>query len=208
MAIVKSINKSIPLDKHKEGENPLSDSIDKSYRNIISSIGEDLNREGLRDTPKRAESAIKFLTQGYQQNINTIVNGALFTTDIDELIIVKDIELYSLCEHHILPFIGKCHIGYIPNGKILGLSKLARIVDMFAKRLQVQENLTKQIANAIKSITNAKGVGVIIEANHLCMMMRGVQKQNSTMTTSVMLGIIRENDKTRNEFLKLINKQN
>jgi GTP cyclohydrolase I len=174
------------------------------YKKIIESVGEDPNREGLLNTPKRAAKAMNFLTNGYQQSIETIVNGALFESDNEEMVVVKNIELYSLCEHHLLPFLGKCHVGYIPNGKILGLSKVARIVDMFARRLQVQENLTKEIAQAIFKITNAKGVGVIIEAQHLCMMMRGVEKQNSVMSTSVVLGSLRDDPRTRAEFLSLV----
>jgi len=171
---------------------------------IITALGEDVNREGLKDTPQRAATALKFLTQGYQQDLKTIINGALFESDTDEMILVKNIELYSLCEHHLLPFIGKCHVAYIPQGKILGLSKIARIVDMFARRLQVQERLTKQIAESVMEITGAEGVGVVIEAQHLCMMMRGVEKQNSVMTTSVMLGSFRAEAETRAEFLSLV----
>ncbi len=174
------------------------------FKKIIEALGEDPNREGLRDTPKRAANAMQFLTQGYNQSINEIVNGALFQSESDEMILVKNIELYSLCEHHLLPFIGKAHVAYMPNGKILGLSKVARLVDMHARRLQVQENLTRAIANTIKDVTNAKGVGVIIEAQHLCMMMRGVEKQNSVMTTSVMLGLMRDDPRTRAEFLSLV----
>lgn len=176
------------------------------FKKIIETLGEDPNREGLRDTPKRAAKAMEFLTQGYHQSLDEIVNGALFQSDNDELVLVKNIELYSLCEHHLLPFIGKCHVAYLPNGKILGLSKIARIVDMHARRLQVQENLTKEIAQAILSVTDAKGVGVIIEAQHLCMMMRGVEKQNSIMTTSIMLGVMRTDPRTRSEFLSLVYK--
>lgn len=174
------------------------------FEKIIESIGEDLNRDGLRDTPQRAAEAFKFLTQGYHQSVPEVVNGALFNTDNDEMIIVKDIELYSLCEHHLLPFIGKCHVAYLPKGKIIGLSKIARIVDIFARRLQVQERLTKDIAETILDITKGYGVGVIIEAKHLCMMMRGVEKQNSIMTTSVMLGAFRKDRRTRGEFLSLL----
>lgn len=173
------------------------------FAHIIEALGEDLNRDGLRDTPKRAAKALEFLTHGYRQDIGSIVNGALFESDMDEMVIVKNIELYSLCEHHLLPFIGKCHVAYIPQGKILGLSKIARIVDLFARRLQVQENLTKQIAECILDVTKAEGVGVIMEAQHLCMMMRGVEKQNSIMTTSVMLGSFRDDNATRMEFLNL-----
>lgn len=174
------------------------------FKKIIEALGENPEREGLRDTPKRAAKAMAFLTQGYHQSIDEIVNGALFTSNNDEMVLVKDIELYSLCEHHLLPFIGKCHVAYLPNGNILGLSKIARIVDMHARRLQVQENLTRAIANTIEEVTSAKGVGVIIEAKHLCMMMRGVEKQNSVMTTSVMLGGLREDPRTRMEFLSLV----
>jgi GTP cyclohydrolase I len=176
------------------------------FKKIIESIGENVNREGLKDTPKRAAKAFEFLTHGYHQSVDDIVNNALFTTDNDEMIIVKNIELYSLCEHHLLPFTGKCHVAYIPQGKIIGLSKIARIVDMFARRLQVQEKLNKEIAETILQVTGASGVGVIIEANHLCMMMRGVEKQNSIMTTSVMLGGFRKDTRTRTEFLSLVNK--
>lgn len=174
------------------------------YKKIIEAIGENPDREGLRDTPKRAAKAMSFLTQGYHQDLDTIINGALFESDSDEMILVKDIELYSMCEHHLLPFIGKCHVAYVPNGKILGLSKIARIVDLHARRLQVQEHLTREIAKTVMDVTQAKGVGVIIEAKHLCMMMRGVEKQNSVMSTSVMLGLLREDPRTRAEFLSLI----
>ena len=178
----------------------------EQFKKIIELIGENIHRDGLKDTPARAALALKFLTQGYQQSLTKIVNGALFETDNDEMIIVKDIELYSLCEHHLLPFIGKCHVAYLPKGRIIGLSKIARIVDMFARRLQVQEKLTKQIAETLLEITQGRGVGVIIEAKHLCMMMRGVEKQNSVMTTSVMLGTFREDRRTRAEFLSLVQK--
>ena len=174
------------------------------FKNIISECGEDINREGLLDTPKRAAKAMEFLTHGYTQTLEEVVNDAIFTTDTDEMVIVKDIELYSLCEHHMLPFIGKCHVGYLPNGKVIGLSKIARIVDVFARRLQIQEVLTKQVAEAIMEMTDAQGVGVVMEAKHLCMMMRGVEKQNSSMTTSCMLGRFRRDERTRAEFLHLI----
>ena len=178
--------------------------MEEFFINLLKYIGEDINREGLRATPKRAAKAYKYLTKGYQDDIDDIVNKAIFESDNDEMIIVKDIELYSLCEHHLLPFFGKCHVGYLPDGKILGLSKIARIVDVFARRLQVQENLTKQIAETILHCTGAKGVGVVIEAKHLCMMMRGVEKQNSIMKTSCMLGAFRKEISTRSEFLSLI----
>ncbi len=177
------------------------------FKKIITSIGEDVERDGLKDTPQRAATALQFLTQGYTQSVEEVVNGALFESDNDEMIIVKDIELYSLCEHHLLPFIGKCHVAYIPSGKVIGLSKVARIVDVFARRLQVQERLTKQIAETVLQITGGWGVGVIIEAKHLCMMMRGVEKQNSVMTTSVMLGGFRTDRGTRSEFLSLVQKE-
>lgn len=176
----------------------------EQYANIIRAVGEDLNRPGLLDTPARAAKAMQFLTRGYQQSVEEVVNGALFPSDSNEMIIVKDIELYSMCEHHMLPFIGKAHVGYIPTGNVLGLSKVARIVDMFARRLQIQEQLTIQIAETIQSVTGAAGVGVIIEAKHMCMMMRGVEKQNSSMKTSSMLGCFREDAATRTEFLSLI----
>ena len=178
--------------------------MDKYFTGILRAIGEDPTRDGLRDTPKRASNALRFLTRGYQQSIEEVVNGAVFESDTDEMIIVKDIELYSLCEHHLLPFIGKCHVAYLPQGKVIGLSKIARIVDMYARRLQIQESLTKQIADAIQSVVNGGGVGVIIEAEHLCTKMRGIEKQNSRMTTSVMLGRFRRDFNTRHEFLNLI----
>ncbi len=174
------------------------------FRALIEELGEDITRPGLRDTPKRATKALQFLTRGYHDDVEQIVNGALFPSESDEIVILKDIELYSLCEHHLLPFIGKCHVAYLPNGHVLGISKVARIVDLYARRLQIQEHLTKQIANTIMDVTQANGVGVIIEAQHLCMMMRGVQKQNSVMTTSVMLGRLRDDPKTRSEFLTLL----
>ena len=178
--------------------------MEQYYKNLLKYIGEDTQREGLKDTPKRAAKAFEYLTKGYKDNIDSIVNNAVFESDNDEMIIVKDIELYSLCEHHLLPFFGKCHVGYLPKGKIIGLSKVARVVDVFARRLQVQENLTKQIAEAILKYTGARGVGVVIEAKHLCMMMRGVEKQNSSMKTSYMLGVFRSQLSTRAEFLSLI----
>jgi GTP cyclohydrolase I len=180
--------------------------MEEQFAKIIEAIGEDLNREGLKDTPKRAAKAFKFLNNGYHKTLDEVLNDAIFTADTEDMVIVKDIELYSLCEHHLLPFIGKCHVGYLPQGKVLGLSKIARIVDMYARRLQIQERLTKQIADAISLAIDAKGVAVVIEAKHLCMMMRGVEKQNSIMTTSVMTGIFRKSISTRSEFLTLINK--
>ncbi|MFT5482610.1 MAG: GTP cyclohydrolase I [Halieaceae bacterium] len=178
-----------------------------AYAKIIEQCGEDLDRPGLKDTPKRASDAMKFLTGGYAQSVEAVVNGALFPSESSEMVLVQDIELYSLCEHHILPFIGKCHVAYIPTGQVLGLSKVARLVDMYARRLQIQEQLTTQIAETVMEVTAAEGVGVIIEAKHMCMMMRGVQKQNSLMKTSAMLGSFRSSQATRHEFLSLLKLQ-
>ncbi len=182
----------------------MTEEIANHYRQILLALGEDPEREGLRDTPKRAAKAMQFLNHGYLQSLEEIVNGAVFESETDEMVLVKDIELYSMCEHHLLPFIGKCHIAYLPSGRVLGLSKFARIVDMFARRMQIQENLTRQIAEAVQQVTNSRGVAVVIEAKHLCMMMRGVEKQNSSMTSSVMLGAFRDNPSTRQEFLTLV----
>ena len=179
--------------------------MEQAFLEILKAIGEDPSRAGLVDTPKRAAKAMEFLMQGYSMDIDEVVNGALFPSDNDEIIIVKDIELYSMCEHHMLPFIGKCHVAYLPKGQVIGLSKIARIVDVFARRLQIQENLTSEIANCIVDQTGAAGAAVIIEAQHMCMMMRGVEKQNSVMTTSCMLGAFRNSPTTRNEFLSLLN---
>ncbi len=179
-------------------------SMQQSFTDILHELGEDPNREGLRDTPARAAKALQYLTKGYQENLDDIINGALFESDMSEMVIVKQIEMYSLCEHHLLPFLGVCHVGYLPNGKVLGLSKVARIVDYFARRLQIQERLTAEIANCVASITGARGVAVVMEAKHMCMMMRGVEKQNSLLTTSVMLGDMRDNPSSRLEFLNLI----
>ena len=177
--------------------------MERAFKEIIAKF-DDPNREGLRDTPRRAAEAFAFLNQGYGQKLDEVVNGALFASDSSEMVLVQDIELYSLCEHHLLPFIGHCQVAYLPTGKVLGLSKVARIVDLYARRLQIQENLTMQIANTIQEVTGAAGVAVIIEAKHLCMMMRGVQKQNSLMKTSAMLGAFRDNPSTRAEFLALL----
>ncbi|MFT6914458.1 MAG: GTP cyclohydrolase I [Motiliproteus sp.] len=179
--------------------------MEKAFASIIQACGEDLTREGLLDTPKRAAKAFKYLTRGYDQTLDEVVNNALFDSDNSEMVLVKDIELYSLCEHHMLPFIGKVHVAYIPSGKVIGLSKIARIVDMYSRRLQIQENLTKQIADSIMEVTGAAGVGVVIEAKHMCMMMRGVEKQNGVMKTSMMTGLFRSNPSTRSEFFSLIN---
>jgi GTP cyclohydrolase IA len=173
-------------------------------RNLLIELGEDVNREGLLKTPERVAKALSFLTYGYRANVQEVINQALFTETSGGMIIVKDIELYSLCEHHMLPFYGRCHIGYIPDGKVFGVAKLARLVDVFARRLQLQERLTEQISKVVQEEVGAKGVGVMIEARHLCMMMRGVEKQNSTMVTSSVLGVFRENLATREEFLNLV----
>jgi len=173
-------------------------------RELLTEIGEDPQREGLRDTPKRVAAAMTFLTSGYRADIHRVINNAIFTQSTNSMVIVKNIEVYSLCEHHMLPFFGRCHIGYIPNGKVFGVSKLARLVDMYARRLQLQERLTEQISQEIMSSIDADGVGVMIEARHLCMMMRGVEKQNSMMVTSSVLGMFRESTATREEFLALI----
>lgn len=178
--------------------------MEKLFKQLLVEVGEDTSREGLVDTPKRAAKAMSFLTSGYQMSLEEVTNNAIFETNNDDMVIVKDIELYSMCEHHLLPFIGKCHVGYLPQGKVIGLSKVARIVDLYARRLQIQENLTKQIADAVQEATGAVGVAVVIEAKHLCMMMRGVEKQNSVMSTSVMLGHFRDKSSTRAEFLTLI----
>lgn len=177
-----------------------------AYSQILAAIGEDPSRDGLRGTPKRASEAISYLTKGYHENPLDVIGNAVFESEMDEMVIVKDIELYSMCEHHLLPFFGKCHVAYLPDGKVVGLSKIARVVDVFARRLQIQENLTRQIAQAIWDAVGAKGVGVVIEAQHLCMIMRGVEKQNSVMTTSTMLGLFRNNHSTRMEFLNLIHR--
>ena len=180
------------------------ESIADLVRKMLVQLGEDPNREGLQKTPERFETALRFLTRGYQQKEEKILNGAMFSVCYDEMVVVKDIEVYSLCEHHLLPFFGKCHVAYLPKNKVVGLSKIARLVNMFARRLQIQERLTSQIANAINEHLNPQGVGVIIEARHLCMVMRGVEKQNSMAVTSAMLGQFRESKQTRDEFLSLV----
>ena len=182
---------------------PLTEELKENFTNVISLLGENTEREGLVKTPERAAKAMKFLTSGYLMNPKEILEGAMFKEDYNEMVIIKDIELYSLCEHHMLPFFGKAHIAYIPNGHIVGLSKIPRVVDVFARRLQVQERLTEQILDCINDTMKPQGVAVVIEASHMCMMMRGVQKQNSTTTTSGFRGAFKESN-TRNEFLKLI----
>jgi GTP cyclohydrolase I len=173
-------------------------------RRLLADLGENPDREGLRDTPKRVEKSLRFLTSGYQADVDQVLNNALFSVDYSEMVIVKDIDFYSLCEHHLLPFFGKCHVAYLPQGKVIGLSKIPRLVDVFARRLQVQERLTNQIAQVILEKVNPLGVAVVVEGTHLCMSMRGVEKQNSFALTSAMLGVFREDARTRNEFLELI----
>jgi GTP cyclohydrolase I len=181
--------------------------IETSYQEIIASIGEDPTREGLLKTPHRAAQAFKFLTNGYEQNVEELLNNAIFQETYDEMVVVKSTEFYSLCEHHLLPFYGRVHVGYIPNGKIIGLSKIPRLIEMYARRLQVQERLTKEIAEALENALHPKGVAVVIEGMHMCMMMRGVQKQNASMITSHMMGAFRDDRATRNEFITLVKGQ-
>ncbi|MFA3781545.1 GTP cyclohydrolase I FolE [Melioribacteraceae bacterium 4301-Me] len=176
----------------------------ESVRSILELIGEDLNRPGLKKTPKRVAKAYEFLMQGYKKNIDDVLNGAIFEEKYDEMVIVKDIDFYSMCEHHLLPFYGKVHVAYIPNGKIVGISKIPRIVDVFARRLQVQERMTRQICDTLEKYLSPDGTAVVVEAYHMCMMMRGVEKQNSITTTSAMQGVFKESERTRNEFLNLI----
>ena len=174
------------------------------YRALLEEIGEDPNREGLQKTPQRAAEALRYFTKGYGQDVATVLNKAIFEEDYDDMIIVRDIEFYSLCEHHLVPFFGKCHVGYLPDGKIVGLSKIARLVELFSRRLQVQERLTHEIAHALEEAIQPRGVAVVMQARHLCMMMRGVEKQGSQMVTSAVLGAFRERDRTREEFMSLL----
>jgi GTP cyclohydrolase I len=197
------IEERLTRESNQLRENDL-DKIAKAYRELLQNIGEDVDREGLRRTPDRAARALEFLTQGYRQDLDQIINDAVFESSASEIILVKDIELYSLCEHHLLPFIGRAHVAYIPNGKVIGLSKVARIVDVYARRLQIQENLTTQIAGSLMNCLEPAGVAVVVEAKHLCMMMRGVEKQNSVMKTSCLLGVFKEDARTRSEFLSLL----
>ncbi len=197
---MKGKSKVVSLSDRQEDQ----DNLVSLFESVLSEIGEDPRREGLEKTPERVARAIRFLTQGYDQNVEQILNGALFTEDNDEMVTMKDIALYSLCEHHLLPFFGKCHVAYIPKNKIIGISKIARLVDVFARRLQVQERLTKQIADTLQNALDPKGVAVVIEAEHLCMQMRGVQKQGSFVVTSSMQGVFRSRQETRQEFMNLI----
>ncbi len=190
------------------GSETAAEEIAGLYGRILTLLGEDPERDGLQGTPKRVAHALRFLTSGYRQNLDKVINAAYFSVAYDEMIIVKDIEVFSLCEHHLLPFFGKCHIAYIPNQKVVGLSKLPRLVNFYARRLQLQERLSSQIAQAIWEKLEPQGVGVIVEARHLCMLMRGVEKQHSTAVTSAMLGSFRDNPQTRQEFLALVRKNN
>lgn len=195
---------TMPDKRRKTADRSNLERMEKYVRGMLTELGEDPGREGLLDTPGRTARSLSFLTRGYEEELGDVVNGALFSSDNDEMVILKDIEMFSLCEHHMLPFFGRAHIGYLPDGKVIGVSKLARIVDLYAHRLQIQEQLTRQVAQAIQDMTGARGVGVIVEARHLCMMMRGIQKQNSTMKTSMMLGLFRSSAPTRMEFLSAL----
>ncbi len=193
----------LTIDRDRRDENRLSE-LERVFGDLIDAVGEDRHRQGLAKTPGRAARAFEFITQGYRQCVEDVVNGAIFDSDASEIVMVKDIELYSMCEHHLLPFIGRAHVAYIPNGRVIGLSKVARIVDVFARRLQIQEQLTTQVADALMGALHPLGVAVVIEAKHLCMMMRGVQKQNSIMKTSCLLGCFKDDASTRGEFLALL----
>ncbi len=197
---LKSAKSVVPMIAKSEVRSPIAESVER----ILQEIGEDPKREGLVNTPERWEKALKYLTSGYETNAEELVNGAIFSEKCDEMVLVKDIEFFSLCEHHMLPFFGKAHVAYLPNNKIIGLSKIPRIVDMFARRLQVQERLTQQVAECIQEVLQPRGVGVVIEARHFCMMMRGVEKQHSGTVTSAMLGAMRDRKDTRDEFLALV----
>ncbi|HMH13706.1 MAG TPA: GTP cyclohydrolase I FolE [Edaphobacter sp.] len=194
---------------HATVETPTLDSVSTQdlYRELLARIGEDPTRDGLLRTPERMEKSMAFLTRGYTMDVTTVLHDALFDVDYDEMVIVKDIEFFSMCEHHLLPFFGKAHIAYVPNGKVIGLSKIPRLVDVFARRLQVQERLTRQVGEAITEAIHPQGVAVILEAQHLCMMMRGVEKQHSSTVTSAMLGVFKTQLQTRNEFLSLVRRQ-
>jgi GTP cyclohydrolase IA len=198
------VNKQTEILLHENSVEVPKESVADLMRKVITLVGEDPNREGLRKTPERFEKALKFLTSGYHQNLDTVLNGATFSVHYDEMVVVKDIEFFSLCEHHLLPFFGKAHVAYLPSKKVIGLSKIARLVNMFARRLQIQERMTSQIAEAIQEKISPEGVGVIIEARHLCMQMRGVEKQHGQAVTSAMLGSFRHDKQTRQEFLSLV----
>ena len=198
------MNKPTEIILHETNADPQRQSIADLMRKVIALIGEDPNREGLRKTPERFEKALKFLTSGYHQSVESVLNGATFSVHYDEMVVVKDIEFFSLCEHHLLPFFGKAHVAYLPSKRVLGLSKIARLVNMFARRLQIQERMTYEIAQSIEEKISPEGVGVIIEARHLCMQMRGVEKQHGQAVTSAMLGSFRHNKQTRDEFLSLV----
>ncbi len=197
---VKSAKSFVQMIDPSEAQGPIASSVER----ILQELGEDPHREGLLNTPERSEKALKFLTSGYETNIKELINGAIFSEKCDEMVLVRDIEFFSLCEHHMLPFYGKVHVAYLPNNKIIGLSKIPRIVDMFARRLQVQERLTQQVAQCIQDVLQPRGVGVVVEARHFCMMMRGVEKQHSGTVTSSMLGAMRQRKDTRDEFLALV----
>jgi GTP cyclohydrolase IA len=198
------VNKPTEIVLHETSADVQRESIADLMRKVIALVGEDPNREGLRKTPERFEKALKFLTSGYHQNVDSVLNGATFSVHYDEMVVVKDIEFFSLCEHHLLPFFGKAHVAYLPSKRVLGLSKIARLVNMFARRLQIQERMTYEIAQSIEEKISPEGVGVIIEARHLCMQMRGVEKQHGQAVTSAMLGSFRNNKQTRDEFLSLV----
>jgi len=199
-----NVMKTVPGEKAKELPTLTSASYEELVREMLVRLGEDPTREGLVDTPTRVQKAMKFLTKGYEEDPDALLKGALFTVTYDEMVIVKDIEMFSLCEHHLLPFFGKVHVAYIPNGRVIGLSKIPRLIELFSRRLQIQERLTTQIAETIQKVIEPQGVGVVIEARHLCMMMRGVEKQHSAAVTSSMLGCFRNEEETRGEFLSLI----
>lgn len=201
--MIKKTKKSSPKESHSEND-PIQTALSEHLKGILNLLGEDTQREGLKDTPKRYAKAMRFLTSGYESSVDKIVGNALFNEASSEMVIIRDIELFSLCEHHLLPFYGKAHVAYIPNGKIIGLSKIPRIIDCYARRLQVQERLTSQVSQVLMRVLDPLGVAVIIEASHLCMMMRGVEKQNSYTITSSMLGVFRSDPTTRKELLHLL----